>query len=77
MGLAPWACSLRAGVAHQLTDDPCGDAGVLQPGGECVAQVVWAAQLQVVEPVGRVGVLVGLGDDGLMDAWVARFTPSG
>jgi hypothetical protein len=69
--------AVAALVAHQLVDHPGGDAGVLQPGGECVAQVVWAVQLQLVEPVGRVDVLVGPGDDDLIDAWVARFIPSG
>ena len=38
------------------------DAGVLQPRGERVPQVVRAAQLQVVEVVGRVVVPFGLGN---------------
>jgi hypothetical protein len=36
-----------AGVAHQLIDDPGGDAGVLQPGGEGMPQVMRATQIQV------------------------------
>src|ERR671931_413884 len=36
-----------AGVAHQLIDYPSWDAGVLQPGREGMAQVMWAAQPEV------------------------------
>src|SRR5215217_8931063 len=53
---------MTAGVAHQLVDHPGGDAGVLQPGREGVAQVVRAVQVQVAE------VLAGGGDRGLVDA---------
>ena len=35
------------GVAHKLVDHAGGDAVFLQPGGERVAEVVWAVQLQV------------------------------
>jgi hypothetical protein len=38
-----------AGVAHELVDHAGGDAVFLQPGGERVAQVMRAAQLQVVQ----------------------------
>jgi hypothetical protein len=34
-----------AGVAHQLIDYPRGDAGVFQPGGEGMAQVVGAVEV--------------------------------
>jgi hypothetical protein len=36
-------------VAHQFVDHPAGDARVLQPGSEGMAQVVWAVQVEVVE----------------------------
>jgi hypothetical protein len=50
-------------VAHQLVDHARGDAGVLQPGCEGVAQVVRAAQVQVRQ------VGAGAGDrGGLVDA---------
>jgi hypothetical protein len=42
---------MAASVAHEFVDHPRGDAGVLQPGREGVPQVMWAAQLQVVQAV--------------------------
>jgi hypothetical protein len=36
-------------VAHHLVDHPGGDAGVLEPGGEGVAEVVRAVQVHGVE----------------------------
>jgi hypothetical protein len=51
-----------AGVAHQLVDHPGGDAGVFQPGGEGVAQVVRAVQVRVGQ------VLAGGRNYGLVDA---------
>jgi hypothetical protein len=48
-------------VAHQLIDHPRGDAGVLQPGREGVAQVVGSVQVQVRQ------VGAGGGDRGLVD----------
>jgi hypothetical protein len=48
-------------VAHQLVNDPGGDAGVLQPGREGVPQVMRAPQVQVAQ-VGPGRVHGGLGD---------------
>src|SRR6266508_1240819 len=41
--------ALAAAVAHQLIDDPGWDAGVLEPGGEGVAEVVRAVQVDRIE----------------------------
>ena len=40
-------------VAHQLVDHPAGDACVLQPGREGVAQVVRSSKVEVGEASGR------------------------
>ena len=46
---AAGAVAAAARVAHQLIDDPRGDGGILQPGGEGVPQVMGATQVQVVK----------------------------
>ena len=45
-GTAALLAAAAAGlVAHQLVDDSGGDAGVLEPGGEGVAEVMGAVQV--------------------------------
>jgi hypothetical protein len=56
------AAAAAAGVAHQPVNHPRGDAGVLQPRGEGMPQVVGAAQVQVRQ------VGAGAGDRGLVGA---------
>jgi hypothetical protein len=51
-------------VAHQLIDHPGGDAGILQPGREGVAQVVRPMQVQAVQGTGHVLVAPTAEDQG-------------
>jgi hypothetical protein len=41
-------------VAHQLVDDPSGDAGIFQPGREGVTEIVGAVQVDRLQQ-GMVG----------------------